>query len=109
MVSEAIFLDNMGRNISGSEAHRGRPGKPGVGCFGGRQLVKNTSIWLSKWGRWALSDRATFSDFVGSDNENGSENHNDSYETDSSEDIDVYSPTFSIHHSQVSLKRMNAS
>ena len=76
MVSEAIFLDNMGRNISRSEADQGGSVKPGVGCFGGRRPVKNTSIWLSKWGRLAVSDRATFSDFVGSDNENVSENRN---------------------------------
>ena len=46
------------------------------GVSGGRQLVKKTSILLSKWGRWALSDRATFSDFVGADNENVGENRN---------------------------------
>ena len=45
-----------------------RPIKAGLGdqesgVSGGRRLVKKTSIWLSKWGRWALSDRATFSDF----------------------------------------------
>ena len=56
-----------------------------------------------------MSERATVSDFVGVDNENVSENHYYSDETDSSKDVDVYSPTFSIPHSQVSLKRMNVS
>ena len=36
-----------------------------------------------------MSERATFSDFGGADNENVSESHNDSDATDSSEDVDV--------------------
>ena len=37
---------------------------------------KNASISISKWGRSAVSDRATFSGFDGSDNENVSDKQN---------------------------------
>ena len=58
-----------------------RPIKAGLrgqesGVSGGRQGVENTLLPLSKWGWLAVSDRATFSGFDESDNENLSENRN---------------------------------
>ena len=83
------FRDNTTGNRSGSEAHQGGPGRPGVGCFGGRRGVKKSSVSMSKWGRMAASDRPTFSDLVGVDNENVSENGICFDETESSEVVDA--------------------
>ena len=55
------------------------------GVSGGWRGVKKTSLPLSKWGRLAVPECATFSDFVGVDNENVNENRNDFDETESSE------------------------
>ena len=60
-------------------------------------------------GRSAVSECATFSDFVGSDNENLIENRNDFDETESTEVADAYLSTSLIRHNQVSLERLISS
>ena len=89
MVSEAISSTTRPETEVGPRQIKAGLGEQESGVSGGRRLVKKTSIWLSKRGRSAVSERATFSDFGGADNENVSESHNDSDATDSSEDVDV--------------------
>ena len=65
-----------------------------------------TTLPLSKRGRLAVLECATFSDFGGADSENVSENRNDLDGIDSSEVEDASPSTSSIAHSHVSLKSL---
>ena len=58
-----------------------------------------TTLPLSKRGRFAVSECATFSDFEGVDNENLSENRKEFDETESSEIVDAY-PSTSFYRSE---------
>ena len=71
--------------------------------------LKNTTLPLSKRGRTALSDRATLSDFDGSECENVSENRNVFDEIESSEVVDEHLSTSAIDRSQVSFQSLIAS
>ena len=109
VVSEAIFLDNTTRNRTWSEADQGGSGRPGVGCFGGLARGQKDIDLVIEMGTIGSVRMCHLQCFVGVDSENVSENHNDSYETDSSEVIDANQSTVSIRHCQVSLKRLTKS
>ena len=88
-----------------------RPVKSGLGgdadgVSGDDEGVKMSSVLLSKRRRLAVSDHATFSDFVGSDNESACENQNCLNVTESYDFVGACSSSFSLNHRQVSLKRM---
>ena len=63
VVSEAISSTTRPETEAGPRPIKAGLGDQESGVSGGRQLVKKTSHPLSKWGRSAVSDRATFSDF----------------------------------------------
>ena len=106
VVSEAIWSTTRPETEHGPRSIEEGLGDQESAVSRGRRLVKKSSIWSSKRGLLALSERATFSVFVRSDNENVIGNRNRKDETKSLEDVDVYSPTSSIDHSQVQFKSL---
>ena len=76
VVSEAISSTTRPETEVGLRPIKGGLGDQESGVSGGWRGVKKSSLQLSKWGRLAVSDCATISEFVGVDNENLSENGN---------------------------------
>ena len=89
MVSEAISLTTRPETEVGPRPIKSGLGDLESGVSGVDEGPKNASISMSKWGWLAVSDRASSSDVVGSDNENLSENRNDFDETKSTEVVDA--------------------
>ena len=109
VVSEAISSTTRPETEVGPRLIQAVLGGQESGVSGVDEGVKITSLPLSKWGRYDVSECATFSDFGGADNEDVSENRNNLEGNDSSEVGDACPLTFSIDDNQVSLERMISS
>ena len=106
VVSEAIWSTTRPETEHGPRSIEEGLGDQESAVSRGRRLVKNGSIWSSKRGLLAVSDRATFSVFVRSESENVCESRNDYDQTKSSQVVDAYPSSSSIDHGQVQFKSL---
>ena len=77
VVSKAISSTTRPETEPGPRPVKAGLGDQESGVSGGWRGVKKSSLPLSKWGRLAVTDCATFSVFVGVYNENFNENRKD--------------------------------